>query len=63
LFRRREVDRAQLNARIRGPRRAPEYGIREGRSVHDALRKSTCIYEMAEGDIVGILSSLSAILL
>jgi len=40
------------------PRPVPEYGIKEGRSVHDALRKSTHIYEIAEGDIVGTLSLL-----
>jgi hypothetical protein len=53
LFCRREVDRAQLKARIRGPGPAREYGIKEGRSVHDALKKPIYIYEIAEGEIVG----------
>jgi hypothetical protein len=34
----------------------PEYGIKAGGSVHDALRKFTHIYEIAEGDIVGTFS-------
>jgi hypothetical protein len=38
---------------IRGPGPVPEYGIKEGLSVHDALQKSTCIYEIAAGEIVG----------
>jgi hypothetical protein len=50
LFCLREVDGAQLKARI-GP--APEYGIKEGRSVHDALKRSIYIYEIDEGEIVG----------
>ena len=52
MFCRREVDRAQLKARIGGPGRAPEYGIKEGRSVYDALKRSIYIYEIAEGEIV-----------
>jgi hypothetical protein len=35
-----------------------EYGVKEGCSVHDALRKSTHIHEIAEGDIVGTFSLL-----
>ena len=35
------------------PGPAPEYGIKEGRSVHDALKRSIYIYEIAEGEIVG----------
>jgi hypothetical protein len=30
-----------------------EYGLKEGRSVHDALKRSIYIYEIAEGEIVG----------
>ena len=53
MFCRREVDRAQLKARIRGPGPTPEYGIKEGRSVHNALKRSIYIYEIAGGEIVG----------
>jgi hypothetical protein len=54
LFCRREVDRAQLKGRIEGPRGLPpEYGIKEGRRVHDALKRSIYIFEIAEGEIVG----------
>jgi hypothetical protein len=54
LFCGREVDRAQLKGRIEGPRGLPpEYGIKEGRSVHDALKRSIYIFEIAEGEIVG----------
>jgi hypothetical protein len=35
------------------PGPAPEYGIKEGRSVHDALKRSIYIYEIDEGEIVG----------
>ena len=53
MFCRREVDRAQLKARIGAAVPAPKYGIKEGRSVHDALKRSTYIYMIAAGEIVG----------
>jgi hypothetical protein len=54
-FCRREVDRAQLKARIRVAACTGTWD-QGGCGVHDALRKSTHINEIAEGDIVGTLS-------
>jgi hypothetical protein len=35
--------------------------IKEGLSVHDALQKSTCIYEIVVGEVVGVASTLYVI--
>jgi hypothetical protein len=54
LFCRPEVDRASTEGEDKGPRGLHRNTTsKEGHSVHDALKRSIYIYEIAEGEIVG----------